>query len=139
MNNKPNSLANVILQNINANMEESIKAAGLVQKAKDAADIARKASQQKYSVARNQVSEAMITLKKELERMLDEDNKAAETAYNDKLIELGLKSEDHPFQPIVTKADETAKGALGILGNIIKAVDRSFDYVKDGVNATRKS
>ena len=134
-----NSIAQGILEAINSNMETINKQAEQLEKARRAASETYFRERQINQAKKDHINSAIADLKDALDGMVQNENSAAEKTYNETLVKLGLKSSDHPFKPIVSEADKAAKTVLGVFGNVIKAAEKSFDYLKDGVNATRKS
>jgi len=132
-------LTKSILETVTSSLEQQKHQIAKVQIAQKAATEAYNQAQESNIAKKQLVERSISELRDELKSMLDDENKAAREAYDKTLISLGLKSEDHPFQPIVTKADEAAKATLGVFGKLIKAGEQSLQYVKDGVNATRKA
>lgn len=116
------TLAASILSAINQNMDSAMAAAAKVQLAKDAAEKVLKTELQRTEIARKQIRDAVTELAEELQRMLSESQEKAKAEYEKVLIENNLKSEDHPFTPVVEKADEILTVTLSSAGTAARKV-----------------
>ena len=132
-------IAKSILESIEQNMSKITATAEQVKLAQEAASKTYFETRAKNQAKKDAINQAMVELKSALQDMVQNENEQAEKTYRQTLIQLGLKSEDHPFAPIGRGADEAAKGVLNAFGKVVKGMEDVGTYIKDGVNNGRKS
>jgi hypothetical protein len=125
--NTQSNLADTIMQTINSNIEKVVDRSIEIKAAREAAEKAYNTTKDMNGAKRSAISQAITQLNDQLSKLLDDQNKAAKTAYDKELISLGLKSEDHPFVAVQEKADEAITVTLNTTGKVARSI---FDIAK---------
>lgn len=128
-----------ILEAINSNIENlnstQLKVSQALAEAEKTFDEVRRNNKAK----RLAIQAAIQDLNKNLGEMLEKEKERAEESYNNKLIQLGLKSEDHPFDVLSKKADEVITVPIAGIGRAARSFMNLYDGVKDRFNVGFKA
>jgi phenylalanyl-tRNA synthetase alpha subunit len=127
-------LTQSILASITNTLEQQKNQISKIAKAEKAAKEAYQVAVDNNQAKRSLVANSIKELQAELLNMLENENDAAKQAYEKTLVDLGLKSEDHPFKPITESADKVVTVTLETTGKAARKVANIWDGVKNRFN-----